>query len=182
MFWIFPSAEVAFVQCCVCQWHLSCKFPNTISLICSLMLRPSLAMHLLIPCNRQKQAGFSCTLEIKVSPEGHKQRSLRICLCAVAQAQLPAVSVEDLCISRLCHGRERGAACSYLMAAALKSFPAGHVRLPSQMTRPAQWQAPPSCLLGAPPGAQAEQCSWHETLRIILVVPILTLGCWEARN
>lgn len=116
MFWIFSSAEVTLVQCCVFQWHLFSKFPNTIS-----VLRPSLSMHLLIPCDRLKKAGFSCTLEIKISPEVYKQRSLRIC-------GVGTVSEWNLCISRLCDGgKERSAACTRLHGSRLKSFPGDHV-------------------------------------------------------
>lgn len=72
---IWKSAEVTPVQCCVCQWHLFSEFPITVFPIWSLVLRPSLAMHILILCDRQKQAVFSCIPEIKISPAVHKQRS-----------------------------------------------------------------------------------------------------------
>lgn len=187
MFWIFPSAEVAFVQCCVCQWHFFCKFPNTISPIWSLVLRPSLAMYLFIPRNRQKQADFCCALEIKISPEVRKQRSLRICLCAVAQAQQPAVGAESVwnpCTSRLCHGGEKNVVlpAPFCMEWGLKSFPAGHVRLlchrgPGLLSDrhhlPASW---------CPSWSSGWVMFLDETLRIILVVPILTLSSLEVRD
>lgn len=188
MFWIFPSAEVTLVQCCVCQWHLFCKFPNTISPIWSLVLRPSLAMHFLIPCNRQKQAVFSWTLEIKISPEVHKQRSLRIylsCGSGTATCSVGTVSVWNLCLSRLWWGR-RTWCCLHLWHGSrfkkLSWWPCDCQAALSQMTSPAQLQAPRLCLLGAPPGAQTEQCSWHETLRTILVIPMVILSSWEARD
>lgn len=190
--------ELRLVQCCVCQQHPLSKFPNTVSPLWSLMLWPFLALHLLTPRGRQKQAGFPCTLRSRLVLKSHKQRSfiylslwhgLSTAPCTVVTQCLYEITTSP---SHVVGGEKLRAAWTYLRGSKLKKLSSwrtcGSQAALRSMTRATQrrkQQEPPS-LTFLPPrypswSSDSEQYSWHSTVRIILVIPILILCCWEAR-